>query len=69
MIVPEYEAKFVDLARYALQVIATAWEKARKFQEGLGPWIKSILVPLMIEDHGDAFWRAMEIEDNSVQAT
>lgn len=41
MTVLEYEAKFANLARYAPQMIATPREKARKFQEGIAPWIKS----------------------------
>lgn len=49
--VADYEAKFTELCRYASQVIGTKKKKARKFQEGLVPYLHHKLVPLMIEDY------------------
>lgn len=46
--VSEYEVKFFELSRYALQIICTKQEKARKYQEGLAPYIKSRMAPFMI---------------------
>lgn len=48
MMVSEYEVKFFELSRYALQIICTEREKARKYQEGLAPYIKSRMAPFMI---------------------
>lgn len=43
MLMADYEAKFIDLSRYAPHVVASAREKARKFQEGLTPYIQNRL--------------------------
>lgn len=46
--VSKYEVKFFELSRYALQIICIEREKARKYQEGLAPYIKSRIAPFMI---------------------
>ena len=37
----QYEAKFTELSRFSLQLIATEEEKALKFQDGLKPYLKN----------------------------
>ena len=39
--VAQYEAKFIELSRFAPQLIATEEEKALKFQDGLKPYLKN----------------------------
>ena len=43
MMVAQYEAKFTESSRFALQLIATKEEKALKFQDGLKPYLKNII--------------------------
>lgn len=52
-------AKFPKLSRCALHIIGTEREKARKFQEGLAPYIHNKMVPLMIIDYAEALEREM----------
>lgn len=59
MTVADYVAKFPELSRCALHIIGTKREKARKFQEGLAPYIHNKMVPLMIIDYAEAFEREM----------
>lgn len=56
---------FIELSKYAPQIIGTEREKAWKFQEGLTYYIKSRITPLMITDYADTLERALVIEDTS----
>ena len=41
MIVAQYEAKFMELSRFAPYLITTEVDKAMKFQNGLKPHLKN----------------------------
>ena len=41
MTVAQYEAKFIELSRFTLQLIVTEKEKTLKFQDGLKPYLKN----------------------------
>lgn len=63
MLVSEYEAEFIELSRYARQIIGIEKEKAQKFPKGLVYYVKSQIAPLMITDYAEAYERALVIED------
>ena len=39
--VAEYERKFTELARFILKYVDTEEKRAKRFQQGLRPWIRS----------------------------
>ena len=39
--VAEYETKFTELARFVPEYVNTEEKKAKRFQQGLKPWIHS----------------------------
>lgn len=49
MYVPQYAIKFNELARFAPHQVDTEERKARRFEQGLKPWIFSRLAVLQID--------------------
>ncbi|XP_063949873.1 uncharacterized protein LOC135152720, partial [Daucus carota subsp. sativus] len=51
MSVVEYENKFAELARFVPTYVETDRQKAKRFQQGLKPWIRSKLAILQLETY------------------
>ena len=49
----EYERRFTELSRYAMEFISTEANRARRFEQGLRPAIREKLVALKIRDYED----------------
>ncbi|XP_048133427.1 uncharacterized protein LOC125314637 [Rhodamnia argentea] len=60
--VDEYEARFAELSKYAPRMIEDPVDRTRRFQDGLKPEIKSVLVPLNLKDYDDLYERAQMVE-------
>lgn len=60
--VTAYEAKFTELVRFSLDVIANESARARKFQRGLKFGIRSKLAPFLLSQYSDMVYRALVIE-------
>ena len=60
--VVEYEAKFIALARFALNLIPNEVEKARRFEEGLLPEIRLLLCADQFPTMQQVVAKAMLIE-------
>ena len=58
--VVEYERRFNELSRYAMEFISTEANRAKRFEQGLRPVIREKLVALKIRDYGDIVDRAGE---------
>jgi hypothetical protein len=51
MTVEQYFARFIDLARFAANLIPDEESKAERFENGLNPRIKEIVICLEIKDY------------------
>ena len=51
MSVAEYEAKFNELARFAPHLISTERRKAKRFEQGLKPWLYNKVVVFEIDNY------------------
>ena len=58
----EYTNKFHELGHFCPQLVNDPTVKARRFEQGLKPMIRSGLIPLMLEDYKDILERALRIE-------
>lgn len=69
MTVAEYEAKFTELARFAPHQVDTERRKARRFEQGLKPWIYNKVAVLEIDNYADLVHKAIiaEIGNEVVQ--
>ena len=61
-IMVEYERRFTELSRYAMEFISTEANRAKRFEQGLRPTIREKLVALKIRDYGDMVDRAALVE-------
>lgn len=59
-----YEAKFIELARFAPHIIANELTRARKFLCGLRPSIHTKLTPFMLTKYSNIINRALVVENN-----
>ena len=69
--VAQYETRFSELSRFAPELISTEELRARRFEDGLMPYIWSRLVALCIGDYPTLVERALLVErerDDSVRA-
>ena len=62
MIVLKYVAKFIELARFANDYVATDMTKVRKFEDGLKLSIRGKIVGLLMQDMDLMVKTAMAIE-------
>ena len=62
MIVLEYMAKFIELACFADDYVATDMAKVRKFEDGLKLSIRGKIVGLLLKDMDFMVKTAMDIE-------
>lgn len=60
--VAAYEAKFIKLARFSADVVASKSARARKFQRGLRPGIRSKLAPFLLSQYSDMVHCALVVE-------
>ena len=58
----EYERRFTELSRYAMEFISTEANRAKRFEMGLRPAIREKLVALKIRDYRDIVDRAVLVE-------
>ena len=61
MIVMEYVAKFIELARFAEDYVATDMAKVRKFEDGLKLSIRGKIVGFLLQDMDSMVKTAMAI--------
>ncbi|XP_074336880.1 uncharacterized protein LOC141674052 [Apium graveolens] len=62
--VSEYEAKFTELARLEPGYVSTEIQKARRFQQGLKPEIRSGVVALQLKTYISVVQAALVIESD-----
>ena len=62
MIVLKYVAKFIELARFANDYVATEMTKVRKFEDGLKLSIRGKIVGLLLQDKNLMVKTTMTIE-------
>ena len=61
----QYEAKFIELSRFAPQLIATEKEKILKFQDGLKSYLKNKISILKLSVYSDVVDRALIAEKDN----
>ncbi|KAL8102858.1 hypothetical protein AgCh_027400 [Apium graveolens] len=62
MSVAEYEVKFSELSRFGPEYVNTEAKKAKRFQQGLKPWIRSQVALLEIKNYATLVQKAMIVE-------
>ena len=62
--VTEYEAKFMELARIAPEYISSEAQRAKWFQQGLKPEIRSGVVALQLKTYTSVVQAALVIESD-----
>ena len=67
MSVAEYEAKFTELSRFVPEFVSTEEKKARRFQQGLKPWIQNRVAILELTDYATLVQKATIVEVGSEQ--
>ena len=60
MSVAEYEAKFSEMARFVPE-----FKKAKRFQQGLKPWIRSRIAVFEFQNFSTVVQKAMIVESES----
>ncbi|KAL8107169.1 hypothetical protein AgCh_023831 [Apium graveolens] len=65
MSVAEYEVKFSELSRFVPEYVNTEAKKAKRFQQGLKPWIRSQIAMLEIKNYATLIQKAMIVEGSS----
>ena len=63
--VAQYEAKFIELSRFAPQLIATNEEKVVKFQDGLKSYLKNKISILKLSVYSEVVDRALIVETDN----
>ncbi|XP_074335221.1 uncharacterized protein LOC141672478 [Apium graveolens] len=65
MLVTGYEAKFIELARFVPEQVNTDEKRAKRFQQGLQPWIRSRVEVFKLTTYMSVVQKAMIIEGES----
>ena len=65
MSVGEYETKFTELARFVPEQVDTDKKKAKRFEQGLKPWIKSRVIMFELSTYTGIVQKALIIESDS----
>jgi len=68
MSVLEYEKKFTELSKFVIKYTSTEEEKAKKFQQGLEPWIRDRVAMFELETYAGVVQKAALIENNGMQS-
>ncbi|XP_074327531.1 uncharacterized protein LOC141665447 [Apium graveolens] len=63
--VTDYEAKFTELARFVPEQVDTDEKRAKRFQQGLKPWIRSRVAVFELTTYTVVVQKAMIIEGES----
>ena len=67
MTVGEYEKKFTELARFVGDYVDTDEKRAKRFQQGLKPWLRSRVAAFELATYAEVVQKAMVIEGESDQ--
>lgn len=67
MSVGEYEKKFTELARFVGDYVDTDEKRAKRFQQGLKPWLRSRVAAFELATYAEVVQKAMVIEGESDQ--
>ncbi|XP_074360641.1 uncharacterized protein LOC141700861 [Apium graveolens] len=65
MSVTDYEAKFIELARFVPEQVDTEEKRAKRFQQGLKPWIHSRVAVFELITYTTVVQKTMIIEGES----
>ena len=65
--VMEYERKFTELARFVPRYVNTDEKRAKRFQQGLRPWIRSKVAVFELLTYAAVVQKAMIVEGESEQ--
>lgn len=61
----EYEAKFTELSRFVPEYVDTDEKKAKRFQQGLKPWLRSKVAAFKLRSYTAVVQKAIVIEGES----
>ncbi|KAK1360433.1 hypothetical protein POM88_044907 [Heracleum sosnowskyi] len=67
MTIGEYEKKFTELARFVGEYVDSELKRAKRFQQGLKPWIRSRVTAFELTTYAEVVQKAMVIEGESEQ--
>ena len=67
MTVGEYEKKFTEFARFVGDYVDTDEKRAKRFQQGLKPWLRSRVAAFELATYAEVVQKAMVIEGESDQ--
>ncbi|XP_074346902.1 uncharacterized protein LOC141685712 [Apium graveolens] len=67
MTVGEYEKKFTELSRFVGEYVDSEEKRAKRFQQGLKPWLRSHVVAFELTTYAEVVQKAMVIEGESEQ--
>ncbi|XP_074372223.1 uncharacterized protein LOC141712721 [Apium graveolens] len=62
MTVGEYEKKFTELDRFVGDYVDTDEKRAKRFQQGLKPWLRSRVAAFVMTTYAEVVQKAMVIE-------
>ena len=65
MTVAEYEMKFTELSKFVPEYVDTEPKKAKRFQHGLKPWIRSRVAVFELQNYASVVQKAMIVEGES----
>ncbi|KAL8147548.1 hypothetical protein AgCh_005033 [Apium graveolens] len=68
MTVGEYEKKFMELSRFVGKYVDSEEKRAKRFQPGLKPWIRSRVAAFELTTYAEVVQKAMVIEGKSEQS-
>lgn len=57
----QFEMKFMEVSKYASNLVAMERDNAKEFQDWLNKAIRDEIVPFLIEDYAEAVRRALVI--------
>ena len=67
MTVADYEKQFTELSRFVPEYVDTEEKMAKRFQQGLKPWIRSRVVIFELVPYARVIQKAMIVEEESDQ--
>nr|XP_017228833.1 PREDICTED: uncharacterized protein LOC108204056 [Daucus carota subsp. sativus] len=67
MTVGEYEKKFTELSRFMGEYVDSEEKRAKRFQQGLKPWLRSRVAAFELTTYAEVVQKAMVIEGESEQ--
>ena len=65
MLVADYESKFEELSRFVPSYMDTDRKKAKKFQQGLKPWIRGKVAIFELDTYAGVMQKVMIMETES----